>query len=112
MQNFERAFVGISGMIGAGKSTLATALAGALGMDVFYEPVADNVYLDDFYRDMKQCAFAMQIWLLNRRFEQQQRIIWSGRGAVQDRTIYEDAVFARMLAADGIISERDLETYL
>jgi deoxyadenosine kinase len=99
-------------MIGAGKSTLAAALAEALGMDVFYEPVEDNVYLEDFYTDMKGCAFAMQIWLLNKRFMQQQRIVWSGRGAVQDRTIYEDAVFARMLAQDGIISERDLATYL
>ena len=38
--------------------------------------------------------------------------MWSGRGAVQDRTIYEDAVFARMLASDGIMSERDYNTYV
>jgi deoxyadenosine kinase len=31
---------------------------------------------------------------------------------VQDRTIYEDAVFARMLARDGLMSQRDLGTYL
>ena len=42
-------FIGIAGMIGAGKSTLATALGGHLGIDVHYEPVADNEYLSDFY---------------------------------------------------------------
>jgi deoxyadenosine kinase len=38
--------------------------------------------------------------------------VWSGRGAVQDRTIYEDAVFARMLSRDGVMSERDYATYV
>ncbi len=105
-------YISISGMIGAGKSTLAAALGGALNMPVFFEPVDDNVYLEDFYRDMSRVSFAMQVWLLNKRYTQQQRIIWSGRGAIQDRTIYEDAVFAKMLAKDGLMSERDLATYL
>ena len=45
-------FIGISGMIGAGKSTLATALAERLKLPVHYEPVLDNAYLEDFYADM------------------------------------------------------------
>ena len=40
----------------------------------------------------------LQVYLLNKRFSQQQQIIWSGRGGVQDRTIYEDSVFARVRA--------------
>ena len=43
----------------------------------------------------------MQIYLLNRRFQQHQEIIWRGRSAVQDRTIYEDSIFAKMLAESG-----------
>lgn len=61
-----------------------------------YEPVKDNVYLADFYKDMKKHSFAMQVYLLNKRFMQQQQIVWSGKGGVQDRTIYEDSVFARV----------------
>jgi deoxyadenosine kinase len=69
--SLDRAFISISGMIGAGKSTLAAALANALGLDVYFEPVDDNVYLEDFYRDMSRHSFPMQIWLLNKRFNQQ-----------------------------------------
>ena len=36
------------------------------------------------------------MYLLNRRFQQHQQIIWQGKGGVQDRTIYEDSVFAKV----------------
>lgn len=54
----------------------------------------------------------MQVYLLNARFKQQQQIVWSGRGGVQDRTIYEDSVFARMLVDSGLMEERDYGTYI
>ena len=106
-----RLFIGIAGMIGAGKSTLATALGAHLGIETYYEPVQDNAYLDDFYRDTAKYAFATQIYLLNRRFQQHQEIIWTGRSAVQDRTIYEDSVFAKMLVHLGLMDARDYATY-
>ena len=98
--------------IGAGKSTLATALGQHLDIDVYYEPVEDNEYLEDFYRDTARYAFQTQIYLLNRRFQQHQEIIWRGRSAVQDRTIYEDSIFAKMLATTGLMEERDYRNYL
>lgn len=110
--NFQGLFIGISGLIGAGKSTLATALAKELGLPVYYEPVVDNVYLADFYQDMAKYSFPLQIYLLNKRFKQQQQIIWEGRGGVQDRTIYEDSVFARMLRDSGAMEQRDFDTYM
>lgn len=106
------AFIGIAGMIGAGKTTLATALGEHLGLPVHYEPVIDNEYLDDFYRDTAKYAFAMQIYLLNRRFQQHQEIIWKGAGGVQDRTIYEDAIFAKTLRDQGLMDQRDYQTYV
>ena len=109
---FGNIFIGIAGMIGAGKSTLAAALGQHLGIDTYYEPVADNEYLTDFYRDTAKYSFAMQVYLLNRRFQQHQEIIWRGKSAVQDRTIYEDSIFAKMLAKTGLMEERDYGTYV
>jgi deoxyadenosine kinase len=109
---FGNIFIGIAGMIGAGKSTLAKALGEHLGIDTYYEPVADNEYLADFYADTAKYSFAMQVYLLNRRFQQHQEIIWRGRSAVQDRTIYEDSIFAKMLAKTGLMDERDYRTYV
>jgi deoxyadenosine kinase len=109
---FGKIFIGIAGMIGAGKSTLATALGQHLGIDCYYEPVTDNEYLADFYRDTARYSFAMQVYLLNRRFQQHQEIIWRGRSAVQDRTIYEDSIFAKILARQGLMDERDYQTYI
>ncbi len=108
----DRVFIGIAGMIGAGKSTLAKALGEHLGIDVYYEPVQDNEYLADFYADTARYAFATQIYLLNRRFQQHQEIIWKGRSAVQDRTIYEDSIFAKMLVDIGLMDDRDYRTYV
>lgn len=110
--HIENLFIGISGLIGAGKTTLAEALAAQLNLPVYYEPVIDNAYLADFYQDQKRYAFPLQIYLLNRRFRQQQQIIWSNKGGVQDRTIYEDSVFARMLYKSGMMDQRDYETYI
>lgn len=108
---YERLFIGIAGMIGAGKSTLARLLGEHLSIDVHYEPVEDNEYLEDFYRDTAKYSFAIQIYMLNRRFQQHQEIIWRGRSAVQDRTIYEDSIFARVLAESGLMEARDYRTY-
>ena len=108
----ENLFIGVAGMIGAGKSTLARALGQHLGLDVYYEPVEDNEYLADFYRDTARYAFQTQIYLLNRRFQQHQEIIWRGSGGVQDRTIYEDAIFAKTLRDMDLMDPRDYETYV
>jgi deoxyadenosine kinase len=105
-------YISLCGMIGAGKTTLATALGERLKLPVYYEPVADNCYLADFYADMRKYSFPLQVYLLDARFRQQQRIVWDAAGGVQDRTIYEDAVFARMLKNSGLMTERDYDTYL
>lgn len=112
LSGIENLFIGIAGIIGAGKTTLAKTLGEHLEIDVYYEPVKDNEYLDDFYRDTPRYSFAMQVYLLNRRFQQHQEIIWRGRPAVQDRTIYEDSVFAKMLCDTGLMDPRDYRTYV
>ena len=106
-------FIGIAGIIGAGKTTLTRNLADHLGYEAFYEPVKENIYLADFYKDMNRWGAMMQLYLLFKRFEQHQKVVWGAeKGAVQDRTIYEDTIFAGMLHDAGLIDDRDYDTYM
>ena len=105
-------FIGISGLIGAGKTTLAKALGKVLNLPVYYEPIIENEYLEDFYRDMKRYSFSFQIYLLNCRFRQHQQVLWNGTGGIQDRTLYEDSIFAKVLYEEGNMEEREYKTYL
>lgn len=107
----EKVFITIAGLIGAGKTTLADKLGQSMHLPVYHEPVFDGTRLSDFYADMTTNGFSFQIYLLNKRFEQHQQIIWAKEGAIQDRTIYEDEIFAKMLVAQNKIRPEDYEVY-
>lgn len=105
-------YLSISGNIGVGKSTVCAMMGEALGWPTYYEPVDDNPYLEDYYRDMPRWAFHLQIYFLSKRFEVQKDIIDHGWSAVQDRTIYEDVeIFAPVLHRRGAMDPRDYENY-
>ena len=105
-------FLGVAGNIGVGKTHLTRWLGERLGWEVFYEPVIDNPYLDDFYSDMRRWSFHLQVFFLSRRFEMHRKMMHNLLSCVQDRTIYEDAeVFARTLHATGAMDDRDHENY-
>jgi deoxyadenosine/deoxycytidine kinase len=105
-------FVGIAGNIGVGKTHLTRWLGERLGWEVFYEPVIDNPYLDDFYADMRRWSFQLQVFFLSRRFEMHRKMMNNLLSCVQDRTIYEDAeIFARTLHANGAMDDRDYDNY-
>ena len=84
------------------------------GWGVLYEAVEGNPYLNDFYKDMERWAFNLQIYFLNSRFAQVQKIrSLTYTTVIQDRTIYEDAyIFARNLYDSNILTERDYRSYL
>ena len=105
-------FVGIAGNIGVGKTTFTEIVAKHFGWREFYESVADNPYLDDFYRNMQRWSFNLQIYFLHHRFAGQVEIMNSKKGVIQDRTIYEDVeIFARNLHEMGRMDDRDWENY-
>ena len=105
-------FVGIAGNIGAGKTTLAEIISKHFGWEAYYESVADNPYLDDFYRDMHRWSFNLQVYFLHHRFSSQVAIKLNSSGVIQDRTIYEDVeIFARNLYEMKFMTDRDWKTY-
>ncbi|MBA1434905.1 deoxynucleoside kinase [Bombilactobacillus bombi] len=100
----------LSGMIGAGKSSLATILSEHLGTQAFYEQVDDNPVLPLFYADPKKYAFLLQIYFLNKRFASIKRAL-SDDNNVLDRSIYEDSLFFHINADMGRATEQEVQVY-
>ena len=104
--------IAIAGNIGSGKTTLTKLLAARYGWTPRFEPVDNNPYLEDFYKDMNRWSFNLQVYFLNKRFKEVVEISKSKDTIIQDRTIYEDAcIFAPNLHDQGFMSDRDFNNY-
>lgn len=102
----------VAGNIGSGKSSLTERIGERLGWKTAYESVLDNPYLPNFYADMKEWSFHLQVFFLGHRAQQHLDMFNDPRSAIIDRSIYEDAfIFARALHSLGNISELDYITY-
>lgn len=105
-------FVLVAGNIATGKTSLTERLGARLGWRTSYESVADNPYLPDFYADMRQWSFHLQVFFLGHRAEQHLELANSPESAIADRSIYEDAhIFARALHHMGNLGELDYQAY-
>ena len=107
-----RKFIAIAGNIGAGKSSLLDFLTATYDVAPFYEPNAENPYLEDFYADMRTWAFHSQMFFLSNKFRIHQEADRTPGVVIQDRTIFEDAeIFATALHQMRKIDDRDWDTY-
>lgn len=105
-------FVLVAGNIGAGKTSLTERLGQQLGWHTAYESVSENPYLADFYGDMADWAFHLNVFFLGHRAEQHLSLARMENSAMIDRSIYEDAeIFTRAALTLGTLSERDYGTY-
>ncbi len=104
--------IAIAGNIGSGKTTLTKMLSSRFGWTPHFEPVDNNPYLEDYYKDMNRWSFNLQIYFLNKRFHDVVEIAQSNDTIIQDRTIFEDAcIFAPNLHDMGLMSDRDFDNY-
>jgi deoxyadenosine/deoxycytidine kinase len=102
----------VAGNIASGKTSLTERLGARLGWRTAFESVADNPYLADFYADMHQWSFHLQVFFLGHRAQQHLDLANGSESAIADRSIYEDAhIFARALYHLGNLSERDYQSY-
>ena len=102
----------VAGNIGAGKTSLTERIGSRLGWQTAFESVADNPYLPDFYANMRQWSFHLQVFFLGHRAEQYLDLANMPQSAILDRSIYEDAyIFARALHHLGNLDERDYLAY-
>ena len=105
-------FIIVAGNIGAGKTSITERIGARLGWRAAFESVADNPYLAEFYADMRQWSFHLQVFFLGHRAQQHLALANDPQSAIADRSIYEDAhIFARALYHLGNLSERDYRAY-
>lgn len=109
----------VLGTIGAGKTSLCRYLQQVIiehegRCEGMWEPVEGNPLLPLYYKDQNRYAFPMQVYMLNKRLEQQrlaQDLALSGVSCVQDSSLFGDSCFVEMLAKDGILCPEEVETY-
>lgn len=106
-------YIAVAGNIGSGKTTLTNMLAQHYGWKKYLEPVEENPYIDDYYKDIPRWALNMEVFYLRQRFRNLLEIQRSDGIYVQDRTIFEGVyVFAANNRKMGNMDERDYQTYM
>lgn len=99
IEQSELRHIAIEGVIGVGKTTLATMLGDTLSARVVQEKFEENPFLKDFYRDPDRYAFQTQIFFLLTRYKQQ-------------RELFQADLFHRFLVTDYIFEKDKIFAYL
>jgi deoxyadenosine/deoxycytidine kinase len=108
----DKLFIAMAGNIGCGKTTAAKLISQKFGFELFDEPVIDNRFLKDYYRDMQRWSFTLQLEFLIRRVEHHELIRKVPKSCIQDRTLFEDPeIFAKYLHGLGFMDNRELDLY-
>lgn len=102
----------IDGVVGSGKSSLATKLSKSLDLKMYEELASSDTIslLDKFYQDQKRWSFTLQVHFLNERFKMIKEI-HKNNGGLLDRSIFGDRIFAELLHENGEMSDEEFRTY-
>lgn len=95
----ELKFIAIEGVIGVGKTSLATVLADRFHAGMVLEEFEDNPFLAKFYGNRSAYAFHTQMFFLMSRYRQQRRVaqmdLFRSR-IVSDYIFAKDRIFAEI----------------
>jgi deoxyadenosine/deoxycytidine kinase len=106
-------FIAVAGNIGAGKTTLTELLAKHYGWEPHFEAVAENPYMEDYYKDIHRWSFCLETFFLKERFRDLLEISNTKHDVIQDRSIFEGVhVFAANNQAMGNMEQRDYATFM
>ncbi|MCT4632236.1 MAG: deoxynucleoside kinase [Firmicutes bacterium] len=107
----------VDGIIGAGKSTLASFISEYLELPL-YEELKDESsdslaqrMLDRFYENQERWSAIIQVMFLNDRFRDIKAIEANGNEAILDRSIYGDEIFAKTIHDRGQMTADEFTIY-
>jgi len=102
-------YIAVEGVIGAGKTSLATKLAQTLSAKAIYEEFEKNPFLEEFYQDPERFAFQTQIFFLMSRYKQQQQM---HQHDLFQTCIVSDYIFAKdRIFATLNLNDKELKLY-
>lgn len=100
--------IAVSGLIGAGKSTLVRGLSRQLGFSPLVERFEENPYLTGFYREPPRWAFKSFTYFFQRTLDDYAQVERTGLGSVQERVLEEHLlVFGEEFLERGYLDDRD-----
>lgn len=101
--NGEIRYIAIEGVIGVGKTSLATLLSKKLKAKLILEKYENNPFLEKFYEDPERYAFQTQLFFLLNRYQQQQELLQYdlfNNYIVSDYIFEKDKIFAYLNLQD------------
>lgn len=109
LENVGLNYIAIEGMIGVGKTVLATKITEKLQARLVTEEVEENPFLVNFYQDMRTYALPTQLFFLLSRHRQQQQLTQQSlfqEKIISDYSFVKDRIFAYLN-----LSEHELTLY-
>lgn len=103
-------FITIEGNIGAGKTTLATALSKIYNAKPVLEAFADNPFLPKFYDNPRQYAFPLELFFMAERYKQLQELL-TQKNLFHQLTISDYLFTKSLLFAKVTLSEDEYRLY-
>ena len=102
-------FISVEGVIGVGKTSLATLLSKALNGKVLLEEADENPFLPKFYEDPERFSFATQVFFLLSRYNSLKSII---HREIFSKVVISDYMFAKdRIFATVNLKENELNLY-
>jgi deoxyadenosine/deoxycytidine kinase len=111
LNNSPISYIAVEGVIGAGKTSVAAALAERLKAKLILEKFNINPYLEKFYDDPREYAFRTQIFFLLERYTQLQELNQKGlfeNFIISDYIFEKDKIFAYLNLNDEELKLYDL----
>ncbi len=103
-------YIVIEGVIGAGKTSLATLMAERLDAKLVLEQHEENPFLVDFYRDPEHFAFQTELFFLLSRYRQQTEE-FTQTDLFQQYTISDYHFAKNRIFANITLDDRELSLY-